>query len=1008
MQRHSSDQSHAAALTVAGVDAAAGVETLWLPAGVGVSRHGGPGAEALLQALHEAMSVAVACAIRTALVGHPAEDPEKRAAWAADAAVPAQAMMVAADVWHAREMDRVLCSRGGAAAEASSAADAGADGATTIREVASQRRARIAALAAALRGGLSRDARSRLMMLATADAHRRDVVDGIAESGELSSDALRWQASLRTYCADASLGSLAGRSLPADARVADAAPSALESTAYLAVAAPSVDLAGVAAEAGAGAGSGDGAVAAGSDGGPSGRRLVRAQGSVRRNVAGRRGSVDSAAAGGAAAAGGGGGAGGPKGAGSHAAGSTAAPDPATSAAAVAAAARAAALRVQVHVAGVSLAYGYAYQGAGARLVVTPLTERLFVSAALAVRWRLSLVARGPAGTGKTESVKDLAAAAGRRCVVFNCGPDMTASAVGSLLVTLAANGAWGCADEFNRLTPSVLGVCSELLRGLLDAQRAGQGAAAPSRFAAGPSSDSALVLPTTALFLTMNPGYAGRAPLPQSMTALVRVITVSAPDSAAIAEQLLLARGFESARSLGRRLVAAFQAAAAVEAEYLAATAGAAAGQASDWGLRALKGAVLSAGLRREAWVAGELSAGTRQDTAAAELTAVLEAAWDIVGPRAGAGQAAALRGLLADYFRLPGVAAPAGGSAPGQGGDAEARRAIQAVIDANPEVLDGLRPLAAASASAPNARAGAEAAALAAANGARGALAERDDEDDEDDEDVVAASAPASDSPLAQRALTLWRLLCCRHCVAVLGPAAAGKTTAWGVVASAVGARTWSIHPNALGADELHGFWAGPGKEFVAGAVASCLLAMADHAASLAATDSEGGEEGGGGDGGRDADAGAGTVWLVLDGTVDPGWAESLNSLLDDSKCLTAASGERIRLPPGGRVLLEAPDLSLASPATVSRCGVLVLPSGSAAAAEPAPSGHVAAGRAPPLSVGLLRTWTRAIGARTHYPAAASLALASLVHDHLRRGPRQGPGPGAAGARLEEPQGAI
>ncbi|KAA0169514.1 hypothetical protein FNF27_06939 [Cafeteria roenbergensis] len=995
MQRHSSDQSHAAALTVAGVDAAAGVETLWLPAGVGVSRHGGPGAEALLQALHEAMSVAVACAIRTALVGHPAEDPEKRAAWAADAAVPAQAMMVAADVWHAREMDRVLCSRGGAAAEASSAADAGADGASTIREVASQRRARIAALAAALRGGLSRDARSRLMMLATADAHRRDVVDGIAESGELSSDALRWQASLRTYCADASLGSLAGRSLPADARVADAAPAALESTAYLAVAAPSVDLAGVAAEAGAGAGSGDGAVAAGSDGGPSGRRLVRAQGSVRRNVAGRRGSVDSAAAGGAAA-GGGGGAGGPKGAGSHAAGSTAAPDPATSAAAVAAAARAAALRVQVHVAGVSLAYGYAYQGAGARLVVTPLTERLFVSAALAVRWRLSLVARGPAGTGKTESVKDLAAAAGRRCVVFNCGPDMTASAVGSLLVTLAANGAWGCADEFNRLTPSVLGVCSELLRGLLDAQRAGQGAAAPSRFAAGPGSDPALVLPTTALFLTMNPGYAGRAPLPQSMTSLVRVITVSAPDSAAIAEQLLLARGFESARSLGRRLVAAFQAAAAVEAEHLAATAGGAAGQASDWGLRALKGAVLSAGLRREAWVAGELSAGTRQDTAAAELTAVLEAAWDIVGPRAGAGQAAALRGLLADYFRLPGVAAPAGGSAPGQGGDAEARRAIQAVIDANPEVLDGLRPLAAASASAPDARAGAEAAALAAANGARGALAERDDEDDEDDEDVVAASAPASDSPLAQRALTLWRLLCCRHCVAVLGPAAAGKTTAWGVVASAVGARTWSIHPNALGADELHGFWAGPGKEFVAGAVASCLLAMADHAASLAATDSEGGEEGGGGDGGRDADAGAGSVWLVLDGTVDPGWAESLNSLLDDSKCLTAASGERIRLPPGGRVLLEAPDLSLASPATCAEQAAACAEEAGEPALQPA---HCQVRTFLWLLDGMLPSDT---------DVATASGLVAFEASHLRRGPRQGPGPGAAGARLEGSQGAI
>jgi dynein heavy chain 1 len=224
-------------------------------------------------------------------------------------------------------------------------------------------------------------------------------------------------------------------------------------------------------------------------------------------------------------------------------------------------------------------YGFEYLGVAEKLVQTPLTDKCYLTLTQALHWRMGGAPFGPAGTGKTESVKALGSQLGIFVLVFNCDDTFDGNAMSRIFIGLCQVGAWGCFDEFNRLEERMLSAVSQSIlqiqTGLKEDQKK-----------IDLMGRDVKLNQQMGIFITMNLGYAGRSQLPDNLKQLFRMMAMTVPDKVMIGRVMLYSQGFITAVRLSGKIVSLFDLCKnqlSDQSHY-------------DFGLRALKSVLVSSG----------------------------------------------------------------------------------------------------------------------------------------------------------------------------------------------------------------------------------------------------------------------------------------------------------------------------------------------------------------------------------------------------------------------------
>jgi dynein heavy chain 2, cytosolic len=156
------------------------------------------------------------------------------------------------------------------------------------------------------------------------------------------------------------------------------------------------------------------------------------------------------------------------------------------------------------------------------------------------------------------------------------------------------------------------------------------------------------------------------------------------------------------------------------------------------------------------------------------------------------------------------------------------------------------------------------------------------------------------------KKALEIYEQLRQRMGVVVVGPSGSGKSVLWKMLKEALVktgkmVKTYVMNPKAIARHQLLGHIDVDTREWTDGVLTAASRNVIKESVEVQS-------------------------WIVCDGDIDPEWVESLNSVLDDNRLLTMPSGDRIQFGPNVNFLFETDDLSCASPATISRMGMIFL----------------------------------------------------------------------------------
>jgi len=212
-----------------------------------------------------------------------------------------------------------------------------------------------------------------------------------------------------------------------------------------------------------------------------------------------------------------------------------------------------------------------------------------------------------------------------------------------LLHNLSLSLSFRCFDEFNRLEERILSAVSQQVQTIQQALKEQQGA---QRIEIELVEKRVTVQPETGIFITMNPGYAGRSNLPDNLKKLFRSMAMTKPDRELIAQVMLYSQGFRSAELLASKIVPFFN----LCLEQLSPQ------PHYDFGLRALKSVLVSAGnLKRDKLLLLRQAGSTALvESSEAEQEILIQSVAETVVPKLVADDIPLLRSLLSDVF--PGV----------------------------------------------------------------------------------------------------------------------------------------------------------------------------------------------------------------------------------------------------------------------------------------------------------------------------------------------------------------